>query len=177
MQIGYPTIVKIISFMQSPCRDSPFIVNMNEGNDGGLVGKSSYEYVWPVRREASWVAPVPYTDPQTGLMWARDGNIAGKGMKWNDAMNWAKGLTHAGYSDWRLPTREELVSFARWGGNRPSDWFNSNGFINVQSRNYWSSSDDADCSHLAWSVNSVTGKADNNVKYNNNYYVWPVRGR
>lgn len=72
-----------------------------------------------------------YLDPQTGLMWARNGNIAGKRMTWDEAMSWVKKLNYAGYSDWRLPTIEELEAFVKLGGEIPSEWFNANGFSNA----------------------------------------------
>ena len=68
-----------------------------------------------------------YTDPQTELIWAKNGNIAGKKMNWSDATKWAENLKYSGYSDWRLPTKEELVSFSKLGGdNKPSQWFTAN---------------------------------------------------
>jgi hypothetical protein len=72
-------------------------------------------------------------------MWARNGNIAGETMRWEDAMKWAKNLNYVGYSDWRLPTIEELETFVGRGGKRPTEWFNANGFNSVQSNLYWSS--------------------------------------
>jgi hypothetical protein len=53
-----------------------------------------------------------YTDPQTGLQWLRDGNLAGKHINWAEAMAWVQTLRIGGYSDWRLPTKEELEAFA-----------------------------------------------------------------
>jgi hypothetical protein len=59
-----------------------------------------------------------YTDQETGLMWARCGDIAGKDLDYKDAMSWVANLNHSGYSDWRLPTKEELETFTKRGGNR-----------------------------------------------------------
>ena len=50
-----------------------------------------------------------YLDPETGLMWTIDDN--GKDVDWHEANEYAKQLRRAGYSDWRLPTIEELESF------------------------------------------------------------------
>jgi hypothetical protein len=115
-----------------------------------------------------------YTDPQTGLMWARYGNIAGNGMNWNDAMWWVKNLSFAGYSDWRLPTKEELELFSKRGGIRPSEWFNANGFNTVQSNGYWSSSSYAISTTNAWYFLMYDGSVDYYYK-TNSFYVWPVR--
>jgi hypothetical protein len=53
-------------------------------------------------------------DKLTGLMWAKDANLAGA-MNWEDAINFANGLELGvacgiTLSDWRLPNRNELLS-------------------------------------------------------------------
>jgi hypothetical protein len=49
-----------------------------------------------------------WIDPSTGLMWpARDN---GKAVTWHTATNYCHSLRLAGYSDWRLPTLDELTS-------------------------------------------------------------------
>ncbi len=45
-------------------------------------------------------------DSRTGLLWTRKDN--GKGIDWPSANRYCEGLTLAGYSDWRLPTIDEL---------------------------------------------------------------------
>jgi hypothetical protein len=127
------------------------------------------------RREAAAAAErdrLIYTDPQSGLMWTRDGNIAGKEMTWDDAMSWVKNLNYAGYSDWRLPTKDELVSFAKRGGNRPSEWFNANGFRKVPAGWFWSATENG--SNYFWGVHMNVGVVNYNSLYNG-FYVWPVR--
>jgi hypothetical protein len=114
-------------------------------------------------------------DTTTGLMWARNGNIADREMNWNDAMGWAKNLNYGGYRDWRLPTKEELEAFAKRGGNRPVEWFKANGFTGFPSNGYWSSSTIANYTSGAWDVNLSSGNVYGNYK-TSNYYVWPVRG-
>ncbi len=57
-------------------------------------------------------APVPqtastWTDPHTGLMWARQDN--GSDVNWNQASNYCRNLTLAGYSNWRLATIDEFT--------------------------------------------------------------------
>jgi len=113
-------------------------------------------------------------DTKTGLMWARNGNVAGKEMKWDDAMEWVKTLDIGGYRDWRLPTKEELKPFARLRGEGPAAWFNVNGFKGVQDDWYWSSSI-ADNINGAWSVTMRDGRVKI-TKVVPISYVWPVRG-
>lgn len=78
--------------------------------------------------------PFVYTDQTTGLMWARNGNVAEMKMDWKDALEWVKKLEYAGYKDWRLPTKEEFNSFI--DKNTPSkygrDRYLNDGFYNVQ---------------------------------------------
>jgi len=107
-----------------------------------------------------------YTDPQSGLMWPRNGNIAGVKMNWDDAMNWVKTLNYAGYSDWRLPSIDELDDI-------PSEWLNNNGFNNVQAGWYWTGTEnDSGNAFIVgmedWSVGNYSYKCVD-------YYVWPVR--
>jgi hypothetical protein len=112
-------------------------------------------------------------DTRTGLIWARNGNIAGS-MRWNDAMEWVKSLDIGGYRDWRLPTKEELVSLAKRGGGRPYAGLNSIGFRSIESDWYWSSSPDVDHTYGAWLVGMAEGVAVK-VPKGVSRYVWPVR--
>lgn len=126
-------------------------------------------------------------DSKTGLMWARDGNIASD-MNWTDAVIWVKNLNYGGYSDWRLPNKEEIGAFmSRCGyrpseaynanvrdGNRPYEWFNANGFIKVQAGDYWSSSSDARFTSMA-SVVSMNGGNFWRSDKTDKKYTLPVR--
>jgi Protein of unknown function (DUF1566)/TIR domain len=47
-----------------------------------------------------------YLDPETKLMWTKEDN--GQDIDWRKANEYAKQLRLGGYSDWRLPTIEEL---------------------------------------------------------------------
>lgn len=47
-----------------------------------------------------------WVDPSTGLMWAGKDN--GKDITWKNAMKYCRDMRLAGYSDWRLPTVDEL---------------------------------------------------------------------
>jgi Protein of unknown function (DUF1566) len=61
-----------------------------------------------IRKQAEVEAALhsTWTDPDTGLMWAKKDN--GADVNWNQASNYCTKLQLAGYSDWRLPTIEEL---------------------------------------------------------------------
>jgi len=47
-----------------------------------------------------------WTDSSTGLMWASNDN--GKDITWGNALKYCRSLSVAGYSDWRLPSIDEL---------------------------------------------------------------------
>ncbi len=116
-----------------------------------------------------------YFDYETGLMWERNGNFSKKEMTWHEAMDWVIKLNYAGYSDWRLPTIDELKSLAKRGGKRPADWLNANGFNNVKSSGYWSSTAITGGTSLAWVVNFNFGSVYSSIKCNTKY-VRCVRG-
>ncbi|MEI6207685.1 MAG: DUF1566 domain-containing protein [Desulfuromonadales bacterium] len=111
-----------------------------------------------------------YTDPQTCLMWVRNGNLAGKEMKWDEAMEWVKKLDYGGYSDWRLPTEKELLYF--------SAFINPCGFNNVKDRHYWSSSSAERYEHFSVSIDDRTQPdvASSSDSYVSSCSVWPLRG-
>jgi hypothetical protein len=130
-------------------------------------------------------------DLKTGLMWTRDGNIAQHIakplMNWSDAVAYCRKLNHGGYSDWRLPTWEELWALAQRGkdagygtffgfGKVIANYFNSIGFTNVQSNYYWSSKTFERDGRGAWAVHMGSGDlpyAKEKLLFLN---VWPVRG-
>ena len=49
-----------------------------------------------------------WQDPDTNLIWQK--NIENKKYVWSDAIEYCKDLNYAGYSDWRLPNIDELMS-------------------------------------------------------------------
>ena len=119
-----------------------------------------------------------YSDPQTGLQWARNGYIAKTEMDWQSSKKWVRNLSYAGYDDWRLPTQAELTSFSKRGGNKFSEWFNENGFNNVQNDDYWSSNTNTyDGSEACYvSMNTMNaGMADCSSSKISRKDVWPVR--
>jgi hypothetical protein len=56
--------------------------------------------------EAGVALHTTWTDPDTGLMWAGEDN--GSNVNWNQASEYCSKLKLAGFSNWRLPTIEEL---------------------------------------------------------------------
>lgn len=119
------------------------------------------------------------TDSKTGLQWSQ---VAGPKMEWFRVNDYTNRLKLGGYSDWRLPTIEELKSLSEYAAskgieNSLNDLFNKLCFKNIQSDLYWSSTTDSGHTDVvggAWTVNMRSG----NARYagtNGSYYVWPVR--
>lgn len=120
-------------------------------------------------------------DKETKLMWTRVANLGGE-MAWDDAFKFVEMVNeqkHAGYSDWRLPSKEELltlVEYARRMGVTVSinDFFQNIGFKNVQAYVYWSSTSYTGNADRAWHVNMDGGSRKHYGKTLTSY-VWPVR--
>lgn len=127
-----------------------------------------------------------YTDPETGIMWPLNGNIAGRKMSLYEAMEWVQTFDYAGYSDWFIPDFTILKSLKmRAGGENPSKWFNDNRFHNVQ-EGYWSTSlypsgsNEGDPVGLWMLCNSMCFGLFGNVFCDSPHEpssIWPVRYR
>ena len=117
------------------------------------------------------------TDNLTGLMWAKDANMAGTLVSWQQALDYVKTINTGGYSDWRLPNVNELKSLSNYNYDAESDsitWLESQGFTNVQYDGYWSSTTVGDSLRNAWVVIIDEGVSDS-TKSDSDDYVWPVR--
>jgi len=113
-------------------------------------------------------------DKETGLIWARDANLAGLTKQWQDAIDYCSSVPLGHRKGWRLPTREELSSLidtSQLDPAVPSD----HPFINVQSNVYWSSTTHETDSTFAWYVSMNAGVV---ISFDKTAYcyVWPVRG-
>ncbi len=113
-------------------------------------------------------------DNLTGLMWPKNGNLAGGYMTWNSAIDYANNLTLCGYSDWRLPNVNELESLVNADVSNTATWLNTQGFYNVLSGSYWSSTTGADSTDDSWVVAIWSGYVEYYYK-GGVFYVWPVR--
>jgi hypothetical protein len=115
-----------------------------------------------------------YTDSKTGLIWPMNTNIHGKKMRWDDAMKWVKKFRYAGYSDWRLPSKDELEFMVNQWGELPMTLFKEIGFINFIPGIFWSSSTALLDPNRAVAVSLTDGTVYNShIAYP--CYVWPVR--
>ena len=113
------------------------------------------------------------TDLATGLMWAVDGNEAGcanGGTKtWVAARDYARDLTFAGFTDWRLPNINELLSIVDYSKYNPPIF--DPPFTNTALTYYKSSTTYKELTTINWSVMFENGKtvtdykeADRNIR-------------
>jgi hypothetical protein len=115
------------------------------------------------------------TDTKTGLQWVKDHNVLGGKfsgeMNHKTAQEECKKLNVGGKKDWRLPTREELLSIVDLTRRNPAV---DPKFANTKSSWYWTSTPVAGYSSVAWCVGFDYGGVYSNGKDNTNY-VRPVR--
>jgi hypothetical protein len=90
------------------------------------------------------------TDRLTGLMW--EAAPSETETTWPGALNYADGLTLAGYDDWRLPNVNELSTLQNAGTNDPITWLESRGFDNLQIGYYYSSTSVQGQPYFAWAI-------------------------
>jgi len=118
------------------------------------------------------------TDNFTGLMWAKNWNLPDGFKTWQGALDYVASINYGsglcGHKDWRLPNVNELESLINSGEADTAYWLNSQGFSNVQSNSYWSSTTYAGLTDYAWLVHIGDGYVYYCVKGNGGC-VWPVR--
>jgi hypothetical protein len=79
-----------------------------------------------------------------------------------------EGLNLSGFSDWHLPTIQELGTLVDYGRSSPAmDPI----FQNITSSDVWSAATDASYTGNAWNVDFGSGSA----AYNGKYYSFQVR--
>jgi hypothetical protein len=115
-------------------------------------------------------------DNLTGLVWPRDGNPPNDTLYWNEAIDFANNLTLCGQTDWRLPNIIELESLLNAGTDTPT-WLNTTqGFLNVQYIDYWSSTTAVYFwGNRPWVVSNGFSVAVPSAEANHAALVWSVR--
>jgi len=105
------------------------------------------------------LAKLRWKDEETGLIWQK--KIETKVYNWNDAKNYCSHLTLAGYSNWKLPNREEFNSIRIKNSYKNSQSYSGKTYIKksllismiMKYEWFWSATEDNDDSSLAWFVN------------------------
>jgi hypothetical protein len=145
---------------------------------------------------ASWIM---VRDNVTGLIWevkTNDGSVhdkdntytwydsnpetnggnagtSGNGTDTEDFINALNSSNYGGYSDWRLPTAEELIYIVDYGTTDPG--INDSYFPNTMSSYYWSSTSVNNNSVYKWFINFGNGASDLS-QTSNKFSVRAVRG-
>ena len=113
------------------------------------------------------------TDNVTSLIWQKEDDDITR--NWDDAINCCNDLTLAGYSDWRLPSKKELMSIVDYGTYGPS--IDTTYFPGTNTSFYSSSTTHAVYgSPDVWIVNFGYGDVDHRDK-SAGYHVRCVRGQ
>ncbi|MDO9111584.1 MAG: DUF1566 domain-containing protein [Desulfatirhabdiaceae bacterium] len=141
--------------------------------------------IWEVKTNKNGVKN--YSDPHDAdntYSWydrnpGSSGGYAGTPEKGKDTEAFINALNAAqfgGYSDWRLPTLQELNSIVNYDISSPGPTINATYFPNTQSSFYWTSTPSPGYDYRAWVVGFDDGYGHNYGKYGQ-YYVRAVRGR
>ncbi len=101
------------------------------------------------------------------LMWQDNSEAKTVKKNWSDAIKYCEDLSFAGYSDWRLPNKNELLSIVDRTKYEPSI---NGAFKNITtSYDYWSSTTYASYTSYAWDVLFSDGSTDYNYEYISRY--------
>ncbi|HBG07820.1 MAG: hypothetical protein A2075_22915 [Geobacteraceae bacterium GWC2_58_44] len=168
----------------------------------GQDGEMQAGVAWPAPRFVD-NRDQTITDKLTGLVWSRDANpmktrdpsfdndyyldpgsqSVGDGkVTWQHALEYVKKLNkenYLGFSDWRMPDRDELRSLENLQQASQVTWLNSWGFSNVMSSEikanyYWTSTTNTRSTAFAFCL-SMDALAITPIIKNANYFLWPVR--
>ncbi len=170
---------------QRDCHDSKGrkISCSETGQDGELrIGAS-----WPDPRFTD-NGDQTITDNLSGITWTKDANTltlrtppdvpnTDGAVSWQDALNLSKILnreTYLGFTDWRLPNRNEMASIINYAVAEPSSWFSGIGFLNVR-KHYWSSGTTAINTGKAWKIGVDGTILDEEKTADAGSFVWPIR--
>lgn len=118
-----------------------------------LVLAADLQAAAPARRYI--VGADAVVDAKTGLTWQRV--VPPQSYSWANAKGYCQGLTLAGQSEWRLPTRKELRSLVDIRARNPA--IDSAAFPNTPRQAFWSSSASAHNASDAWLVTFEVGHA------------------
>jgi len=115
------------------------------GDDGNL----KKGVAWPIPRFTD-NKDSTMMDNLTGLIWTTDSASSGTNncgaatpRSWQGALTYIACLNtnnHLGYNDWRLPNSGELFSLFNFGLFNNASWLTTQGFTDVSSDGYWTSS-------------------------------------
>ncbi len=94
-------------------------------------------------------------DNNSKLMWQDDSDAKTIQKTWDEAKSYCENLSLSGFSNWRLPTLDELKMITDLSKKKLV--INDN-FTNTASSVYWSSTLNDSNPNLAWNINFFDGK-------------------
>ena len=140
------------------------------GQDGAL----QKGVPWPSPRfEITGTGSACVLDHLTGLMWVR--NPGASEFTWQGALNHANSLDICGYTDWRVPNINEMLSLAHHGQASPNGWLIGQGFTSMHNGNYWTSTSYAASPASAWDVH-FPSSVSYFITKSESIHAVPVRG-
>ena len=117
-------------------------------------------------------------------MWTRDGFAPGPATctpgtasSWDGALVYISclnGSSYLGFTDWRLPTVNEMVTIINLEQANLPQWLNGQGFINIQANKYWTSTTYLSFTGNAWIIEMAYGYVGSCSKTYSGV-AWPVR--
>ncbi len=141
----------------------------------GHEGEFQTGTAWPVVRFA--IQQETVLDRLTDLVWTQDANIGTFPCTWMEAFKQIAALNrdhYGGYTDWRLPNRNELRSLISYQTKKPA-LPDGHPFHNVFLGWYWSSTTAALHPAYAWSLHFEGARMFYGRKDQDQLF-WPVRG-
>lgn len=158
-------------------------VSYYPGDDGTYQKGAAWPN--PVFTEGTGSASNCVTDNRTGLMWLR--NPSGTARVWSDALTYCENLDgssgRGGYTDWRMPNFNEMVSLFDFGVANPTgvgllpEGHPLLGPSLGQDKVWCSTSVPWSPGTLCWIFTTSEGLTSfGGGKTQANTYVWPVRG-
>ena len=139
-------------------------------NDGGPDGCDSSRFKCVMGGEA-------VLDKQTGLVWTKNASHANKKISWEKAVVYCQNFSLGNQKDWRLPTKEELITLLDTSRSHPA-LPEGNPFIDVREdgkgSSYWTNTELEGDNNYAWIISTSFGQVMDSHKLMDNS-VWPVR--
>lgn len=128
-------------------------------DDGGLRDKD-WTYTW-YSTDSSTNAGNPGS---AGTTAACSNTLSGQNCNTADYIAAVNSAGLCNHADWRLPSREELLSLVNAGTSNPA--IDTNYFPNTPASSFWSASSYVSVPAYAWSVSFVDGYANAGIKAN-----------
>lgn len=114
-------------------------------------------------------------DTKLGLIWQDNSKAKTVKKKWKSAKKYCRNLSLRGYSDWQLPSHDELLTIVDYDRYKPAIMPS---FKNVASDNYWLHNQHVHDIKNAWNVSFSDGSTGYNIiEKSNELYVRCVRHR